>query len=93
MINGLLNEKYEIFLFFKFHTLFHSLTPKKYDGALYHSEGLEINYFLVYHMSRYLYISKDMIVLIQEAKITCSPPLSNLNRIFLLKGLMEFQII
>ena len=32
----------------------HSMTPKQYYDALYQSEGLEISYFLVYHMSQYL---------------------------------------
>ena len=41
-------------LFFNFHTLSYSLTPKIYYDALHHSIGVEISYFLVYHMSRYL---------------------------------------
>ena len=60
VINGLFNEKSEFkkiklyFLFFNFYTLSNSLTLKKYYGALYHSEGLEISNFLVYHMLIYL---------------------------------------
>ena len=37
-------------MFFNFHTLSQSLTPKRYYDASYHSEGLGISY----HMSRYL---------------------------------------
>ena len=58
--------------------MFHSLTPKKYHGTLHHSKGLEISYFLVYHMFRYDRFSRDMTVLVQLAQITC-PPLSNLK--------------
>ena len=32
----------------------HSMTPKKYYDVLHQSAVLEISYFLVYHMSRYL---------------------------------------
>ena len=47
------NNNY-FFFDFNFHTLSYLLTPKKDYGALHHSKTLEIGYFLVYHMSRYL---------------------------------------
>ena len=46
------------FLIFNFITLFRLLTPKKYYSALHHLNALEIGYFLVYHMSRYLLYEK-----------------------------------
>ena len=60
MIDVLLDENSELkkkllfLLDFNFHTLSHLLTPKKDYGALHHSTALEIGYFSVYHMSRYL---------------------------------------
>ena len=40
---------------------------------------MEMSYFFVYHMSRYLIYHPRYVCLVRLAQITCAPPLSNLN--------------
>ena len=64
-------------LFFNFHTLSDSLTLKSIMMPYIIQKGWKYAIFWCIIRQDILNISRDMNVLVQLAKLTCSPPLSN----------------